>query len=115
MRTAVKQFQTFAEAAAAWRDPEFLGPPGLGCSHCHAEEPLIETSFGALGERCLAAWFPNKPFEWVMEWLGRQHERLVRDRKRKEALEAARKGDYNLAVEYDHKYGVWLLEWRAKP
>lgn len=99
------------DAAHAYHDEEFWAPPGLGCSHCHVNPPIVRTAFGALCEVCLCGWFPGRDVEWVLSWLVRQRVVEVRTAKRVAAYRAYReRGNVGLAVDYKREYGVWLLE-----
>lgn len=58
----------------AWSDSEFWGARGLGCAHCIDEPYIMSSSWGRLGFRCIALWFPGRTDEWLTEWLVRQHD-----------------------------------------
>ena len=105
------------EAAHAWNDPEFWGPPGRGCARCHERRPIVrDAGFGgALCDACLGRCFPERPFEWMVEWLGQERERQVRQERRAEALKAALRNDLQKALRYERDYGIWLPAWRAHP
>ena len=96
----------------AWRDPEFWGPQGRGCAHCH-EHPaaVFGLPFGDLCFECLAAWFPGWDGERVIQWLGRQRAEFIRQGERLAAFTAWREHrDQGPALEYKRKYGNWLLD-----
>lgn len=111
-----------------WRDPEFLGPRGLGCARCHERPPIVwDAGFGdgtprdqkglhgALCEDCLARCFPGWSFDRLVDWLGRQREALIRNGRRAVVMKAVMNGDLEPAMEYERDYGVWLLDWRPSP
>ena len=57
-----------------WRDPEFWGPRGRGCAHCHEGLPIVKDAGrgGALCMDCLMRWYPGRSFDWMVSWLGAQ-------------------------------------------
>lgn len=100
------------EILHSWRDPEFWGLKGLGCSHCHDRPPIIQgLAFGALCDVCLERSLPGWSFERIVEWLGSQRGIVIRRTERTEAVKAARKYNLRPALEYERKYGVWPLEY----
>ena len=113
----VTSSERIQNASEAWRDPEFWPPPGLGCARCHVRRPIVfEVGFGgALCEVCLGNCFGWTDFEQGVAWLGRQHEKRVRNERRIAALKAYNeKNDTRPAMEYKQEYGVWLLQ-RPEP
>ena|SRR3990167_8850814 len=105
------RIQALADILATWRDPEFWGSEGLGCAHCHVNEPMVfGLPFGALCWDCLALCFLGWDADRLIQWLGYQKQSYIRQGERKAALAAANKGNINEALEYERKYGVWLLQ-----
>ena len=105
------------QVGQTWRDPEFWGPRGRGCAHCHEELPVAKDAGfgGALCMDCLMRWFPGCSFDWMVSWLGKQQATLIRQQKREQALAAAERGDLTAAMTYEKEYGVWLVTWRSSP
>lgn len=103
-------------AASAWRDSEFWDSfKGLGCALCQVNPPIIwGLSFGALCDRCLERCLPGWAFDRIVEWLGRQRLAFLRKAERQAVFQAARENDLGPALEYERKYGVWLLD-RPRP
>src|SRR3989304_3517343 len=94
-----KERQALADVLATWRDPEFWGPAGCGCAHCHANEPIVfGLPFGALCWDCLGQGFLGWDSERLVQWLGRQKSACVRRDERIAALAAAKRSDITLAV-----------------
>lgn len=56
----------------AWSDPEFWGARGFGCAHCIEEPHITSFSWGRLGFRCVALWFPGRTDAWLLSWFERQ-------------------------------------------
>ena len=114
MKTLHTERLSKAEAQAqviyAWRDPEFLGPVGLGCHRCHVRPPIVfGLPFGALCDACLERTMAPRAWERIEGWLIRQRGVRFRQRERRAVFRA----DYPVeaALAYERKYGVWLLEY----
>ena len=66
-----------SRATAAWLDPEFWPPRGLGCWGCHVERPVVHLGDTALGFNCLAKCFPDLEDGEIADWLIGQAELRV--------------------------------------
>ena len=62
----------------AWRDPEFWGAEGLGCSFCYVEPAITWLSWGGIGFLCLWRWFPGRSEDWLLNWLHGQRVEYMR-------------------------------------
>lgn len=98
-----------ADVAHAWTDPEFWGPPGLGCARCHERPPIVwglPFVTGALCLDCLSRCFNGWDFDRLVGWLVRQKEGYIRKCARAAAWAAYNNGHPELMYKYREKYGL---------